>query len=402
MTPLRARCSALALPFVAAGTPIVGLLVHGALPYVLLIGAALAIVADPRTLSRGAAAVPATAAVGAAFLLVGTLRAPFSVEGANATLIVTFQALLYGAFLALNGAPLPRQATCRALAAGLALVLGAYLIERAIGFPASQAYSARLGETFAPSAYNRPLTTSLMLACALVLCAPLSIGVRLGLVVAAVVAVFSGDGAAGMAAIGLGAVAFGLALAAERRGVIAIGLVLGLAMISAPFVAVELPVDDARWMSRWPPDNAQSRLHIWRYTGARVRERPWLGWGPDAAEHFAHLPKITRPLFRNGEPSDWTTRPIPSHPHNASLELWLDYGALGVTFGLAFLGLSCRAAQRAVSATDRAVTLALIAIAFTVLNTAYGLWQMDSLTAVAVAALFARRFADDTPPSSAR
>lgn len=73
------------------------------------------------------------------------------------------------------------------------------------------------------------------------------------------------------------------------------------------------------------------RLEISDYMTARVFERPLLGWGLLSAKsvpiHPAELAQYTY------------VDPQGVYPHNQWLELWVELGAVGAAFGLAFAGL---------------------------------------------------------------
>ena len=62
--------------------------------------------------------------------------------------------------------------------------------------------------------------------------------------------------------------------------------------------------------------SAGHRLWIWSFAGDRIAERPLTGWGLDASRS---IPGGKDPI-RPGE--TW----LPLHPHNASLQLWLELG----------------------------------------------------------------------------
>ena len=75
-------------------------------------------------------------------------------------------------------------------------------------------------------------------------------------------------------------------------------------------------------------ESAGHRLLIWRFTGARIAERPWLGWGLDAARAVPGGDVEARP----GE------KFLPLHPHNAALQTWLELGVPGAMLFALFLG----------------------------------------------------------------
>ncbi len=74
------------------------------------------------------------------------------------------------------------------------------------------------------------------------------------------------------------------------------------------------------------------RMHIWDYVANKIMEKPLLGWGAGSSKHLG--------TDADGQLSDPTFgilgEPIPVHPHNGVLQIWLEYGAVGaiVVFGL--------------------------------------------------------------------
>jgi O-antigen ligase len=84
------------------------------------------------------------------------------------------------------------------------------------------------------------------------------------------------------------------------------------------------------------PASWAARIDIWTYAVSRALERPWFGWGYESARLF--------------EPY------IPDHPHNLSLQAWLELGIPGLVLlaGLwfcIFWFLAPRGAEKAASET---------------------------------------------------
>ena len=75
--------------------------------------------------------------------------------------------------------------------------------------------------------------------------------------------------------------------------------------------------------------SAGHRLAIWSFVGDRIAERPWAGWGLDAARA---IPGGTAD-FRVGQV--W----LPLHPHDAALQVWLELGAPGAVLLALLVGL---------------------------------------------------------------
>ena len=92
------------------------------------------------------------------------------------------------------------------------------------------------------------------------------------------------------------------------------------------------------------PNSTTHRLLIWQFVTQRIFEKPFLGWGVNTARQIPgggekYTLKVNTPnnkkivLFRESF--------LPLHPHNASLQIWLELGAVGAiivaVFGWIFI-----------------------------------------------------------------
>ncbi len=134
-----------------------------------------------------------------------------------------------------------------------------------------------------------------------------------------------------------------------------------------------LPVKDAKQRS------LEHRLEIWNFVGARIDERPLLGWGFDSSRWMPGGHEI---LANHGEL-------LPLHPHDAALQLRLDLGLPGVALGIAFVLVLFRGLRSfAGGATEAALTLALITVASIYAALSYNLWHVWWLTMLWLAGAF--------------
>jgi O-antigen ligase len=110
----------------------------------------------------------------------------------------------------------------------------------------------------------------------------------------------------------------------------------------------------------------QMRLHIWHYSALKAALHPWLGWGLDASRH---IPVPIEDYVLNGR------HPLPLHPHNNILQVWLELGIVGlILFYLFIAGLLKRIASYT-HPLDRAFAIALMTAFFSIGATGYGIWQ---------------------------
>ena len=113
-------------------------------------------------------------------------------------------------------------------------------------------------------------------------------------------------------------------------------------------------------------NSAGHRLLIWSFTGDRIAERPFLGWGLDSARAIPGGKDEIRP----GQ--NW----LPLHTHDAALQLWLELGAPGAAaFALLavllWLGLAAAPWPRLYAAASGGSLAAAFAIALS----GWGIWE---------------------------
>ena len=129
----------------------------------------------------------------------------------------------------------------------------------------------------------------------------------------------------------------------------------------------------APWLSQWlfslKPEvlmkfkiaNAAQRMEIWDFLGAKILQKPFLGWGMDVTPSFT-LP-ADNIYFRHEHVL---------HPHNAALQLWVELGMIGVMIGIAFLAMTL---SRLSNIKDNSFMLAAFTTITAISLTGYGLWQ---------------------------
>ena len=116
------------------------------------------------------------------------------------------------------------------------------------------------------------------------------------------------------------------------------------------------------------------RLHIWRFTAERIAEAPVLGWGMDASRR---IPGGNTKLPGGGNI-------MGLHPHNASLQIWLELGGVGaVLWAILLAGLWLRAGDLG-RRSERAVATGLLLAGLTVANLSFGIWQTWWLVALSL------------------
>jgi len=178
-----------------------------------------------------------------------------------------------------------------------------------------------------------------------------------------------------------------------RRGVSRIAAALAmLAILTAPLTLPQLARLPAVFATVDAfKDSAGHRLLIWSFTGHRIAERPFAGWGLDAARAIPGGKVEIRP----GQ--TW----LPLHPHDAALQLWLELGAPGAVLvalfvGLLWLRLGEAPWPRLYAAASGGSLFAATAIA----SSGWGIWQewwLGTLGLALFATLVMARVAAPTP-----
>jgi O-antigen ligase len=136
-----------------------------------------------------------------------------------------------------------------------------------------------------------------------------------------------------------------------------------VAAVAAPFVlGPVLMVWGLRsgfvaWLHEHVPNSWDARLNIWAFAANNIQDHAIRGWGLDASRTFGPA--------------------IPLHTHNASLQLWLELGAIGAALGGVFfswvayriVGVTGEAREDGAMAAGALVTYLVIG------GLSFGVWQ---------------------------
>jgi O-antigen ligase len=134
----------------------------------------------------------------------------------------------------------------------------------------------------------------------------------------------------------------------------------------------------------WAVDNSLGhRLIIWRFVFGKAQERPLLGWGlhtsrimPDREgqvvgdPRYADIMDVTK--FWPGAKIE----KMPMHPHNATLQTWLELGAVGTALYAMLYGLCLWAMSRiGLSRTALAAGAGGVLAVFVIGQLSFSAWQ---------------------------
>ena len=170
--------------------------------------------------------------------------------------------------------------------------------------------------------------------------------------------------------------------------------VVALGVVFAPLVPGLLPNPfekgpHLRWLN---PSSAQ-RIIIWNNAVVHIKEKPVLGAGFDATR--ALYGKNDRVVYKfpdeiAGQPWGPTMHePIPLHPHNAVLQVWLELGAVGAAIILVLLLAVIRAIDRTIEdRVRRAAALGALTTWLVVASISFGIWQSWWLASIFLTGTF--------------
>lgn len=169
-----------------------------------------------------------------------------------------------------------------------------------------------------------------------------------------------------------------------------VGCVVGFVLVPAGLATmfgadVRAAVPNIEQSRQTDPDGFRGsmghRYYIWRFAIARAIERPLAGWGLDTS-HIIPGGHVNIAIGKEL---------MPLHPHNATLQLWLELGVPGLLTAAAIFWVIMfarfGAPESVVEVYVKPLTLAVV---FVCMNTTYGIWQTWwlSLLALSLAALF--------------
>jgi exopolysaccharide production protein ExoQ len=237
------------------------------------------------------------------------------------------------------------------------------------------------------SRYNRGLTVVLLLAfAALLALRGRFVRLALGIVVLAVVMTYFGSSLQ-MAAYAA-TLAIGLTLCLPRLMPWMIGATIALFVAAAPLLPplTLQTVDTDAITTRTQNVSIAHRVIIWRFSAERIAERPFTGWGMNAARA---MPGGKEKVLLIPGPSPIYGEQMPLHTHNAPLQWWLELGVPGAVLmaGLWLLAL-VRVVQIFPARMPRAIAVGAFTAAFVIANLSYGAWQAWWLSTLVFAALF--------------
>jgi len=120
------------------------------------------------------------------------------------------------------------------------------------------------------------------------------------------------------------------------------------------------------------------RLIIWQTTVGHIKQKPVFGYGFDSSRALYNSTQKVRIEKYGKDGKVWwgaIFEPIPLHPHNGILQVWLELGSVGAALLLGFLVVIIRSAATVGDRTARAISFGAMTSALMIASISYGLWQ---------------------------
>jgi O-antigen ligase len=108
------------------------------------------------------------------------------------------------------------------------------------------------------------------------------------------------------------------------------------------------------------------RINIWEFAGKKAMEKPVFGWGFDASRN---IPVKKSDYFAGGR------YPLPLHPHNNIIQVWLELGVVGLVLFAAFLIAILSNIASCKSRLYMSLSAGLFSGYFMLGEMGYGVWQ---------------------------
>jgi hypothetical protein len=179
----------------------------------------------------------------------------------------------------------------------------------------------------------------------------------------------------------VGLIVFLTALAWPRwiNRIMCVAITIGF--LTAPLIPSLLPnpLVPSKNLEFFSPSSAH-RILIWKNTVGHIKQNLILGSGLDTTRAlYSAKDRILYDFpstLSNGTAYKVLYEPIPLHPHNAVLQIWLELGAVGALISLGLLLTILYSINRGrLHQTDQAAALGLFAATLSLACISFGIWQ---------------------------
>ncbi len=208
-----------------------------------------------------------------------------------------------------------------------------------------------------------------------------------GVMLAALVAILSGESHSAILAWGLAGLILSLALWRQKIALWCVRVCLVLTVLSALPLA-QIMFDAGLSENSTLNRNWRHRVDIWAAAVEHWQQKPMLGWGLSASR--ALPPAKTETFY-----SRFSESRIMLHPHNLPVQTALELGLIGM-LPLTALLLTLSRLRPGTARADAAIRLATLTAGFAAAQAAFGAWQGWWLAGLILAAIMSI-LVDDAP-----
>jgi len=131
---------------------------------------------------------------------------------------------------------------------------------------------------------------------------------------------------------------------------------------------------------------------IWNTTVNHINDKPILGHGLDTSRNmYSKNDRVISDVLMKGtgEEKKIYAEPIPLHPHNAILQIWLELGLVGaILLTLLLVGLLNLVKKVTQNHWEAAACYGVFTTGLTISSLSYGIWQSWWLAGLMLSALF--------------
>lgn len=128
-------------------------------------------------------------------------------------------------------------------------------------------------------------------------------------------------------------------------------------------------------------NSLKSRLEIWDFTARSIADQPILGAGLKSSAHMPHKGEVS---VVYEEPRRITHL----HPHNGVLQIWYEFGFVGICILIGFIAILLRSISRLEHEVMRRWAFISFALAFLYCLPSFGMWQTRFMAMLAMFAVF--------------
>ena len=195
----------------------------------------------------------------------------------------------------------------------------------------------------------------------------ITINLRFLLIAAIIAILYKTDNQSVQLSVFIFAAAFWLLPYAWQEGWKIISVIIALLICTTPFLTEYVfhmvhQWTDMAWLQR---GYAAGRLEIWNFVMHKALESPWIGHGVEATRAIGNFE--TKRLYY---PFDTLL-----HPHNFSVQIWMEFGLLGAVLTSLWLVALIRIIWKTCRINAKRFQMAMLLSMLSIASTGYGLWQ---------------------------